>query len=392
MTTRAWHDSHYQHTDKDTHPHRWRHFIEIDPFNPENRVEGYVQMSGGDEYGTLDIQEVNGRPAPQWIIAMPKTACPFFKDGAWVLQDVAKVQAYLKLDGTNICQYAYEDADGAVFTSFKLRTRPFMPPHFLNLLEKVLERYSGVREKKLQPGQCIMYELYGKSNPMIIRYREDIQLALLCGRDGDRGIITLADKTPLFEGIDCPKAPWVPIEAQSDIQAEYRRRQDVYTEEISPATDNMFDGEEGEMLYVTFPDGARSEPGPFTRLIKLKAHQVEEIHWRPDHISRQEAEATARNVFEVADDPTEQDLFQLLAEDWETKQIQRSIDTIRAALAEVLERRRFQDQVLEVYHQHFDEYEFHLNRAGVMRVLSQHFNRADMNRVYSALVERGTGN
>lgn len=235
-----------------------------------------------------------------------------------------------------------------------------------------------------------MYELYGSLNPMIIRYRHDVELSLLCGRDGERGIITPATDSHLFDYLDCPQAPWVPIEAQGDIQAEYRRRQDVYTEEMSPATEDMFDGEEGEMLYVTFLDGARSEPGPFTRLIKLKAHQVEEIHWRQDHISREEAEATARNVFEVADNPTERDLIQLLAEDWEIDQINRSLDTIRAALQTVLERRRFQDRVLEAYHKHFGEYAFGLDRPAVMRVLSQHFEPREMNKVYSALVERGT--
>ncbi len=46
------------------------------------------------------------------------------------------------------------------------------------------------------------------------------------------------------------------------------------------------------MLYATFPDGARTEPGGFTRLVKLKAHQIEEIHWAKDHISKEEIQAT----------------------------------------------------------------------------------------------------
>ena len=32
------------------------------------------------------------------------------------------------------------------------------------------------------------------------------------------------------------------------------------------------------MLYVRFPDGARSRPGAFTRLIKPKPPEIEEIH------------------------------------------------------------------------------------------------------------------
>ena len=51
QTTRTWHDNHYEHTTPDSHYGRWRQFIEIDPFNPENRMEGHIQMQGGDEYG-----------------------------------------------------------------------------------------------------------------------------------------------------------------------------------------------------------------------------------------------------------------------------------------------------------------------------------------------------
>ena len=67
------------------------------------------------------------------------------------------------------------------------------------------------------------------------------------------------------------------------------------------------------MLYATFPDGARTEPAGFTRLIKLKAHQIEEIHWAKDHISKEEIQATARNTFELADNPGEQELIKLKA-------------------------------------------------------------------------------
>ena len=75
QTARNWHDNHYERTTPDSHQGRWRRFIEIDPFNPENRLEGHIQMQGGDEYGTLAIQTVNGRPAPQFIRTMPNKTC-----------------------------------------------------------------------------------------------------------------------------------------------------------------------------------------------------------------------------------------------------------------------------------------------------------------------------
>ncbi len=102
QTARNWHDNHYEHTTPDSHQGRWRPFIEIDPFNPENRLEGHIQIQGGDEYGTLAIQTVNKKPAPQFINTMPKATYPFFKDGSWVLTGMDSLEAYCKLDGTNI--------------------------------------------------------------------------------------------------------------------------------------------------------------------------------------------------------------------------------------------------------------------------------------------------
>ena len=43
MTTRQWHDNHYEKTNPETHPQHWRRFIDIDPFNPENRESTQLQ-------------------------------------------------------------------------------------------------------------------------------------------------------------------------------------------------------------------------------------------------------------------------------------------------------------------------------------------------------------
>ena len=387
--SQTWHDTHYEHTSMETHPNRWRKFIETDPFNPENVLEGCIQMQGGDEYGALDVQKVNGEPAPQFITVMPKTSYPFFKDGRWVLDNVMDLHAYAKLDGTNICQFGYQDAHGQEFTSFKVRVRPFMAPHFLNLMEPVLSAYPGVREKKLRPGQAVMYELYGHDNPMLIRYQKPIELSVLLARETSGRIVTLQEDHEIFLGVDCPQAAHRPIRDLTDIQAEYRRRQEELTDGLVKITDEQFDGQEGEMLYAVFPDGSRSEPGSFTRLIKLKAHQIEEIHWAKDHIDRKELDATARNIFELTDTPTEQDLIQLLAEDWNESQIEKSRETIRKVLASTLERRAYQEAVLRVYGESHGPDDFRQDPGAVMRSLSQHFPKRDMNQVYSTLVERG---
>ncbi len=390
-STKIWHDIHFRHTTPESHPKLWRPFMDIDPLNPDNKVAGQIQIVGGDEYGALSITQVNDRPAPQFIKVTPKAAYPFHKDGSWVLYDAQEVESYLKLDGTNICQYGYRDADGRPFTTFKLRTRPFMSPYFLNLLEEALTRYPQVREHQLQPGEALAYELYGYENRMLIRYAEAINLALLFGRDAAGNILAPHPDHPRFAGLDCPIAERRPISLSDDLSQAYRQRQQEISSRLVRLEDEYFEGEEGEMLYVRFADGAREQPGSFTRLIKLKPPEIEEIHWASDHVPREELVVVARNVFEVSDTPDVADMVQLLAEEWSDDQISRSLETIERVLAEAKERRAFQEEVLAVYAQLHAPDAFRTDRAGVMREMSRRFPRAAMSKVYSVLVERGYG-
>ena len=389
--TRVWHDLHYRHTEPTTHPRMWRPFIEVDPFNPGNKLTGHIQFIGGDEYGALAISHVNDRPAPQFIKVTPKAAYPFHKDGSWVLYDAQEIAAFEKIDGTNICQYGYSDADGNAFTSFKLRTRPFTSPHFLNLLERALERYPGVRSHRLRPGEAVAYELFGYENRMLIRYGEAIDLALIFGRNSDGDIVAPHEGQNLFDEVDCPTAGRRPIDLGGDLSETYRSRQQEISARLVRLEEEYFDGEEGEMLYVRFADGAREEPGSFTRLIKLKPPEIEEIHWALDHVPKEEAAAVARNVFEVSDSPDVTDMVQLLSEEWSEEQIVRSLETIARALDEAIERRNFQEEVLAVYAGLHGPNDFREDRVSVMRSMSQRFPRSMMSKIYSVLVERGYG-
>ena len=192
---RAWHDTHYAHTSPETKRSAWQHFANLqDPYNTGNFMTGWVQMIGGDEYGNLLIEEINERPAPQRITATtPKTSYPYRRDRAWLMNQSQWVRTALKYDGTNICQYSYRDAGGNRFTTFKLRTRPFVPAHFRVMLDRSLRKYPGVAGLSLEPGEAMVYELYGRQNPMLIAYREEIELTALFRRNPDTGDIDPAD-------------------------------------------------------------------------------------------------------------------------------------------------------------------------------------------------------
>ena len=393
---RTWHDNHYRLTSPETAPKSWNAFEDLaDPNNPGNRLSGWVQRAGGDEYGCLVIARVNGLPAPQRILATPKTSYPYRRDRAWLMHRAQRVLSFLKYDGTNICQYAYQDAHGGEFTSFKLRLRPFIPPGFQTLLERTLERYPGVRDLKLVQGEAMVYELYGRNNPMLIRYTEDIELRSLFRRNPEDGDIEPARADDLnFSRLDCPLAEETAPGDWRDSREEYLRRQSEHSGNLVPVTsegETTFQGNEGEMLYVRFSGGERSQPGGFTRLIKLKPPEIEEIHQASDFVPRAELEATVRNIFEAADDPDITDFLMLLSEEWSDEQVGRSMETAERVLETALRNRAFQDAVLEKFLAEFQPEQFRSETRTVMRSLSEHFPRNEMKRVYSTLAERLPG-
>ena len=391
---RAWHDTHYAHTSPETKRSAWQRFANLqDPYNTGNFMTGWVQMIGGDEYGNLLIEEINERPSLQRITATtPKTSYPYRRDRAWLMNQSQWVRTALKYDGTNICQYSYQDADGNRFTTFKLRTRPFVPAHFRVMLDRSLRKYPGVAGISMEPGEAMVYELYGRQNPMLITYREEIELTALFRRNPDTGDIDPADpEDPAFARLDCPLSSARPPQQWQDSRQEYQKRQADYSaglRETEVDGGKAFQGHEGEMLYVRFPDGARTKPGAFTRLIKLKPPEIEEIHQALDHVPKAEAEATARNIWEVADEPELEHLLTMLREDWSEDQLRRSMDTIRRVLEETLERRRREDEILEIFGREFAPEQFRDDKATVMRALSEHFSKQAMNRVFSTLDKR----
>ena len=228
----------YERTDPTTHPRHWRRFVELDIFSdPPNRVEGYVCLRPTDQYGALLITEVNGRPAPQpLILATPKAAYPFNKDHTWWLQGYDSINAYTKLDGTNVYQFVYADADGHNHTSFKLRTRFGVSARFRPMLDMAAEG-TGLYDIRLPYGVGIGYELYGQRNKMLIRYDEHIALRALYARNILGHIFSIHNQPEFFENwTPIPTAEHHPWQHEVEFQAEYERRQKAYSDKFQLVT------------------------------------------------------------------------------------------------------------------------------------------------------------
>lgn len=387
---KSWHDAHFLRTTPITHPRRWKRFNVTDRYNNGNRLTGHIQVKGGDEYGAMHIQTVNGELASQYVVATPKAAYPFNRKGHWIMEGWSDIEAYQKLDGTNIFQFVYRDADGQEYTTFKVRTRVGLSDRFAAMLDEVLEMVPGVRDLKLPFGTGVGYEMTGYGNPHHIRYDYRLGLHVLYGRQ-DGELFGYHDNPRFFDAIDCPRVD-THVWTSEEVELEYRYRQKVFanvTTEVD-GHEEFYDGPEGDMMYVRFPDGAREVPGSFVRLIKCKSPVIEVIHWRSDKVVASEVRATAMNVWEVEDDPTVDDLRTMLAEEWTDLQIQMSSDTIERVWGEVRALRQWQDGVLETFREVSDLDEWRTRHGDTMRAIARtkRYKGSEMRGVFNTLTER----
>ena len=389
----TWHNNHYANTDPIAYPGKWQHFINMhDPYNTDNFITGYIQRVGGDEYGNLYITEVNDKPALQRITCTPKASYPYRRDRAWLLESAEWIRSALKYDGTNICQYSYANAEGERFTTYKLRTRPFVPAYFRILLDKTLKKYPVVASLQMEEGEAMIYELYGHQNPMLVVYPVDIELAAICRRNPLTNDMEPADlSNPYFARLDCQVVEASAPSVWGNIRDEYIERQNQYSKvlvETKVDGEKAFYGHEGEMLYVRFKDGDRTLPGEFTRLIKLKPFEIEEIHQASDYVPKEELEATVRNIFEVSDEPTADDFIDLLSEDWSESQIKKSMDVLERVLSSALDARKIEDSILETFNKEFMPEQFRNEKSLVMNRLGGIYSKQEIKKVYSILDRR----
>ena len=157
---------------------------ETDSFNPQNKVSGYVEHGSGKNYGRLLIKEINGVETDQIIYGAPKFTYPFNKDGVLTFpHSISRIEAYDKLDGTNVTQYHYEH-NGYAYVSYKTRLRPFLSNsygEFLTMWKRMLEKYPGIEKMPFDyPGTHFSYELYGKENTHLIDYDVDLDCVFTC--------------------------------------------------------------------------------------------------------------------------------------------------------------------------------------------------------------------
>ncbi len=304
-------------------------FSEIDPFNPQNHVEGQISFSKDRRYGALQTKKINGEPADQPLIfGTPKIAYPFGLGHNYRFPSAERIYRFRKYDGTNIFMYRYT-YNGLKYITFKVRLFPFLRGRYITMWQHIRRKYPQITELfQLNPDVTgFSFELYGSDNPHTIQY-EDVKLdiVLLFGLRGRQGQIVL--NTELEAG-DIPKAEHLGTVEKDYVWHYEQEQQDLDRRlEFIGLNENqapIFKGEEGSIWYVKIKDTHEIRP------YKCKPHRIEQVHWTQGltQLSATVIWATILKAFENWENPELDEIIAILNEDYPIHQITISMEQIK---------------------------------------------------------------
>jgi hypothetical protein len=376
-------------------------FDEVDPYNPQNTVRGWINRRQGSHYGTLWITHVNDKPCPQVIPSAPKQRYPFDNKGRWEFPDCEGVEIYEKLDGTCIIGYNYYTKEG-IFTTFKTRLRPFLGEgkygNFKLLWDEMLERYMILDAMMADTDSVFVFELYGKRNHHLIRYDTPLDTQLLFLREVAEPYVVIPpewvwvkdlydqDHFPSLKAMQKLKADEVSEERYITIQEEMNERVvqiEMRGSEVegAPTAVGILNGIEGQVWYFVDKDGAAVQ-------IKCKPERVLDYHWDPERhkqtrIPIHSIYVTIINAFENVDEPDFEFIKGLLMEEYEEEMIHRSRPAIERTLDNVMFERKLQAEVLVEYKDL--GVDINADKGAVMRHMATKFEKRVCGKIFRFL-------
>ncbi len=370
---------------KELFGNNYQEFCEVDPFNPKNKVEGYISRKPNEFYGSLIITKINDRAVtPQLIMGSPKMHYPFSprEDGSrdYKFPIVKNIEIWEKIDGSNVVAYQYSDGDNQ-YTTFKLRLRPFMANSrfgkFLDMWKEVASDYFTEIEREMERSNCnLSFEIFGSRNPHLIIYKNSLNFALLFGVTNDGKILSPTE----LRNPDLPIA--VKIKSiDKDFVQNYEQLQIEFQDKLQQDEEGYYSGMEGCVWYAHTPDGGCTQ-------FKMKPEVIEAIHFSQGGagLSKTVILATTWNALENTDSPTIEFVSQLLLEEFDAHAIEANEHLIGRCITFVIGEAEFRNKVSTEYKA--TGLNILLNKTDVMRQLSTKFERNQMKKVYSVI--RGT--
>ena len=327
-------------------------FSTMDPFNPQNHVEGQISLNQGTGYGALKIKKINGEFVDQpQIFGTPKIAYPFGLGHNYRFPSAERIYRFRKYDGTNIFMYRYKN-NGMEYITFKVRLFPFLRGRYITMWRYMLRKYPQISELfKMNPDVTgFSFELYGSDNPHMIQYENvTLDVVLLFGLRGMEGQIVL--NTELEAG-SIPKAEQLGT-VEKDYVWHYEQEQQDLDRHLTFIGLNeshapIFRGEEGSIWYVKTKDTSE------IRMYKCKPHQIEQVHWTQTQtqLSTSVIWATILKAFENWENPELNEIIAILNEDYPIHQIEISIGHIKRMLNTVKKNRDTQQKIWELMIMH----------------------------------------
>jgi len=352
----------------------WNHFNEVDPFNPNNTVEGYISIHSGNDYGALCITKVNGHECIQLIYCTPKIRYPFDATDHWHFPKAQRIERYEKLDGTNVFVYSYQDAKGNKFCAAKTRLKPFLGnskfgPFFDLWKEATKDYWNNLRLSVLNSKYNYSFELWGAQNSHLVKYDTPMQASLLFARKGTV-LVPPSEIETIASGVE--QAPFAGLVDGNYVQ-DYQATQEKIDSELKEVDDG-FIGQEGEVWYLL------DEQGDWN-LFKCKPHQIEQIHWAAGGIGKNIIIATCQNAHENWDEPTVENVVQLLEEEFNKYEVEKVLPGIRKYLSEVRATYILRAAVIQKYVESGENFKADIGRT--MNVMDKFFNKNEMSRVFT---------
>jgi hypothetical protein len=349
-------------------------FDEIDPYNPQNKVRGYINRRQGSLYGSLIITHINDIPCEQYIYATPKMHYPFDKNKVYTFPPHNKVEIYEKLDGTNILSYMYHN-NKKHFLTFKTRLRPFLGSgqygNFKLLWDEILEKYPSIKTICHSEAYNFSFELYGKRNKILVEYDVPLDAKFLFARDTKTGYIYSPESLNV-------KIPSLNILFSGEIVNEelYITHQKDLTKalEVNEETQTIR-GKEGTVWYFITNNHVEQ--------IKCKPDGILKYHWSPSSISYESIYTTCVNAFENFDNPSYSDITTLLEEEFTIDKIEKSNVRINKILEKVRFDKKLQFEIVTEYKKL--GVDINTDKATVMRHFAKLYDKENAKRIYTLL-------
>lgn len=354
-----------------------KEFTVTEPYSKDT-LTGVICHQSDYRYGAIVLFKVNDWDCEQIIYGTPKMHYPFDKNGNFNWPKIVELEAWEKLDGTNILLYWYEYKTKLRF-SFKTRLTPVLGQSkfgdFLGLWNEAFHIPKFLDFIENHAGYNLSFELCGYRNPITVKYTFPLKAVFLFGINR----ISHTIRPP--SQLKVPESIFLPTKFLSwDESVNPTTR---YLELKETASEFNKNGElfcEGMVLYAFTSEDKWKQ-------IKVKPDEITKIHWASSAIPKIELWNTAVNSFE--NDSTLENYIELLQEEYTEQQVGASRVRINIVFEEAKKHVEFMKRVNEIWRTiKVEGFDVRADKAAVFRYMSKFFSGSEMRKVASIILKQ----